>query len=315
MGPSTRSVDVVSVGDIAVDLVVSLREYPNRGGDTEISQIQTQPGGSAANFAVAVTRLGLSSCLLGKIGSDEVGSWLRNGLEREGVDVSHIQQTTQRTSTVIVIVENSGRRTMLSFRGASRTLAPSEIPRGLLSNAQWLHISGYSLIHRPQRDAALRAMRDARTEKVRVSLDPSPHIHLAKSRVITSALKLTDVIIPNRQEARYLSRKSRIHEAARLLLRKGPSLVVMKLGRRGCLVTKHGEETSVPAFKVKAVDTTGAGDAFDGGFVVAQLRGMSVRDSAEFANAVAALKTTRMGARAGLPRSTEVEKFMKHEQT
>ncbi len=81
------------------------------------------------------------------------------------------------------------------------------------------------------------------------------------------------------------------------------------------MVTKHGEETSVPAFKVKAVDTTGAGDAFDGGFVVAQLRGMSVRDSAEFANAVAALKTTRMGARAGLPRSTEVEKFMKHEQT
>ena len=313
MAASKQAIEVVSVGDVAADLIISLRNYPARGGDAEVPSIRREPGGSAANFAVGVSRLGMRSGFLGKIGSDPTGKYLYEDLNREGVDISHLRVTDVETATVVVLVERSGRRTMLSFRGASTKLTASEIPQDYVSAARWLHVSGYALIHRPQRDAALRAMTYAEEANIKTSLDPSPHIHLAKPDVVTRALKLTHVLFPNYREAQYLSGRSNIREAGKRLLKRGPSLVSMKLGRRGCLLMTNHEKLRISAFKAKTIDTTGAGDAYDAGFVVAQLRGRSLKESAAFASAVAALKTTKAGARAALPRLAEVEKFMRHE--
>jgi len=307
------SPDIISFGDAAVDFVTWLSGYPRRGGDIEISRIERQPGGSAANFSVAAARLGMSSGFVGKIGRDEAGQFLHDDLLREGVDITHMRKGAGPTGTVIALVEKNGRRTMLSFRGVNVTFAPHEIPRDYIADSRWLHVSGYSLTHRPQSDAALFAIKQAKKAGVRVSLDPSPHIHLAERAVVDKVLALADVLFPNGAEVRYLSGRRSLRDAGKSLLRKGASIVATKLGREGCMVMTNEEELRVSSFKVKSVDTTGAGDAYDAGFVVAQLLGWNPERSGEFGNAVGALKTMRIGAREGLPRMDEVEKLMRHE--
>jgi sugar/nucleoside kinase (ribokinase family) len=255
----------------------------------------------------------MSSGFVGKIGRDEAGQFLHDDLLREGVDITHMRKGAGPTGSVIALVEKNGRRTMLSFRGVNVAFAPDEIPRDYIADSKWLHVSGYSLTHKPQSDAALIAIKQAKKAGVRVSLDPSPHIHLAQRAVVDKVLALADVLFPNGAEIRYLSGRTSLRDAGKSLLRKGASIVATKLGREGCMVMTNEEELRVSSFKVKSVDTTGAGDAYDAGFVVAQLLGWNPERSGEFGNAVGALKTMRIGAREGLPRMDEVEKLMRHE--
>jgi ribokinase len=305
--------ETISLGDTAVDLVASVSEHPRFGGDSEISVLERHPGGSAANFAVAMARLGISSGLISKVGSDEAGRFLRDGLKREGVDVSHLKQEDGATGTIFVMVDRSGQRTMLSFRGVNVRLLPEEIPREYIAGSRLLHVSGYSLVHAPQCDAALAAMEYAKEANVRISLDPSPLIHLVGRKVLAETLGLVDLLLPNEGEAKYLSRKKSIRNAGRTLLEKGVSIVAMKLGPKGCLVMDQNDEFHVPAFNVETIDTTGAGDAYNAGFIAGHLREWDLKRSAEFANAAAALKTMKGGARNGLPRIGELEAFMVHE--
>lgn len=308
-----ESPQTISLGDTAVDLVASVPERPQAGGDSEISVLERHPGGSAANFAVAMARLGISTGLISKVGSDEGGRFLRDGLKREGVDVSYLRQEDGASGTVFVIVDKKGQRTMLSFRGVNVRLLPEEIPREYIADSRLLHVSGYSLVHAPQCDAALTAMKYAKETNVRISFDPSPLVHLVGRKVLVEALGLVDVLLPSEAEAKYLSRKKNLRNAGRTILEKGTSIVAMKLGPKGCLVMNEHDEFRVPAFKVKMIDTTGAGDAYNAGFLAGHLRGWDLERSAEFANAAAALKTTKGGARNGLPRIGELEAFMRHE--
>lgn len=306
--------EVISLGDVAVDQLVSVPRYPLNGEDSEVSGMERHPGGSAANFAVAIARLGMRSGFIGKTGSDEAGRFVGDDLKREGVDVSHLKEASGGTGTVIVLVDKEGQRTMLSFRGVNTKLTMHEIPREYIASSKWLHVSGYSLVRAPQCNAALKAMEYGKKAKVRISLDPSLHIHQAKSKVLADALGLADVLFPSEAEAKYLSHKTNLREAGRVLLKKGPSIVAIKLGRRGCIVMTEDEELQIPGFNIEPTDTTGAGDAYDAGFVMRHLRGFDLKRSAEFANAVATLKTMKTGARAGLPRIDEVERFMRNER-
>jgi len=307
------SPETISLGDAAVDLVASVPERPRGGGDSEISVLERHPGGSAANFAVAMTRLGISSGLISKVGSDEAGEFLRDGLKREGVDISNLKQEDGATGTIFVIVDRSAQRTMLSFRGVNVRLLPEEITRHYITGSRLLHVSGYALLRAPQCEAALTAMKYAKEANVRISLDPSPLVHLTPHKVLAETLELVNVLLPNEAEAKYLSRKKNLKDAGRTLLDKGASIVAIKLGPKGCLVMNEHDEFRVPAFNVKTTDTTGAGDAYNAGFLAGHLKGWNLKRSAEFANAAAALKTMKGGARNGLPRTGELEAFMRNE--
>jgi ribokinase len=309
-----RSPETISLGDTAVDLVASVREHPRFGGDSEISVLERHAGGSAANFAVAMARLGISSGLISKVGSDEAGRFLRGGLKREGVDVTHLKREDGATGTIFVIVDRSGQRTMLSFRGVNVRLLPEEIPREYIAGSRLLHVSGYSLVHAPQCNAAVTAMKYAKEANVRISFDPSPLVRLAERKMLAETLGLVDLLLPNEAEAKYLSRKKSIRNAGRTILEKGASIVAIKLGQKGCLVMDENDEFHVPAFNVETIDTTGAGDAYNAGFLAGHLKGWDLKKSAEFANAAAAFKTMKGGARNGLPRISELEAFMRHER-
>ncbi len=303
----------MSLGDLLIDLRVSVSRYPEIGGDVEVSRLERFAGGSAANFAVALARIGYRSAFIGKIGSDEDGQFLYEGLKLEGVDVSHVQ-FDERTGTVLVIVNEGGQRTMFSFRGAGTQLRHEEIDRDFITAARVLHVSGYALMHSPQREAALKAMEYAEQANVAVSLDPSPHIHMAEKESVARGLRVASLLFPDLAEARTLSGTVEPEEAADRLLRLGPKVIALKLGHRGCLIATSNQRILVPSFDVEVADTTGAGDAFDAGFVAGFLNGWKLKEAGEFANAVAALKITRKGARAGLPTLNGVENFLRKQR-
>jgi sugar/nucleoside kinase (ribokinase family) len=283
--------------------------YPTIREDVEVSQLERGPGGSAANFAVAVARIGFRSAFIGKVGSDEDGRFLYEGLRQEGVDVSHLR-FGGRTGAVLVVVDGDGQRTMFSFRGSTTNYGPDEVDGDLIASSSILHVSGYAFIHAPQREAALRAMEYAREANVPVSLDPSPHINLAEQNTVARAVRLTTLMLPDLAEAQVLTNQVNPEDAANKLLNLGPKIVALKLGEHGSMIVKDDQRLFIPALRVDAVDTTGAGDAFDAGFIAGFLKGWTLRVAGEFANATAALKITRKGARTGLPRLDEVTSFL-----
>lgn len=308
---SEKQVDVLALGGIAVDLIVLVQGFPRIGGETRITSYQKCAGGSGANFAVAVSRLGLRSGFIGKVGDDDHGSFLLQEFKKEGVDTSLV--TVERgleTSIVISLIDERGERTMLSYPGANTQLSPEDVDFSRLSRSRLLQVSGYSFIHDPQKSTTLEAMRTARESGVLVSLDPSPLIGRVDPKVVKEALKLTNIIFPNMAEARALTGRQHTKSMVTRLLEMGPMIVALKLGWRGCLVGKEGQHILSPGFKVKVVDTTGAGDAFDAGFVVGYLEGWDLTKVAKFANAVGAISTTKVGAREGLPFFGEVEDFL-----
>jgi ribokinase len=143
-----------------------------------------------------------------------------------------------------------------------------------------------------------------------VSFDLEKQIAVRGWENLKDLVKLTDVLLPQKSGAMELTQTSSVEDAADVLLRKGPSLVVITLGEKGCLVATKKSMKVVPPFKVNIVDTTGAGDAFNGGFTIAHIKGLTPEGAAIFANAVAALKCTGLGARTCLPTLKQVREFL-----
>jgi len=212
---------------------------------------------------------------------------------------------------VVSVVDRKGERTMFSYRGANVRLKPNEIDSNYVRKAKLLHLSGYTLVQSPQREAGLKCAQLAKQSGILISFDPGPLIHLAKPAAIRRILRLTDVLLPNSGEVRSLSGHRNVSQCVETLLNAGPKIVGLKLGKRGCLIAGGDVRIRIPAFEVKVVDTTGAGDAWGAGFVAALLREPTdLARAGKFANAVAALAITKTGARASLPSRRKVEDFL-----
>jgi len=306
------NLEVISIGDITTDVLTFVSAYPRLGQDVNALGLKIDVGGSAANFAVAVKRLGIGSGLIGKVGDDRFGNFAISELKKEGVDVSHVAVEKGASSGMVVsIVDREGERTMFSHRGANVRLRPDEINPKYIRKAKLLHISGYALVQSPQREAALKCARLAKESGILTSFDPGPLIHLANPATIRRILKLTDAVLPNSDEARSLFKCRNISRSVEILLNAGPKIVGLKLGKRGCLIARGDNRIRIPAFRVKVVDTTGAGDAWGAGFMSALLEGPAdLGRAGRFGNATAALAIQKEGVRASLPTKREVEDFL-----
>ena len=304
--------EVISIGDVTTDILIFVPTYPKLSQDVNASRLEMDLGGSAANFAVAMKRLGISSGLIGKAGDDWFGNFVISELKKEGVDVSHVAVEKGAGSGIVIsVIDRNGERTMFSYRGANVRLRPNEIDSKYIQKAKLLHISGYALVQSPQREAALKCAQLAKESGILVSLDPGPLIHLAKPAAVRRILRLTDVVLPNSDEIRSLSKHRNIFQCVETILNVGPKIVGLKLGRRGCLLARGDIRIRIPVFKVKVVDTTGAGDAWGAGFMAALLQEpANLERAGKFANATAALAISKIGARASLPSRREVEDFL-----
>lgn len=297
---------LVSLGDANVDFIAFTKSLPVKGEETHIQRLEMRAGGSAANFALAASRLDMDSSFIGKVGDDLFGRYLTRCFRDNNVDVSQLQTGDEDlTGMVFCVVTREGERTMFASPGINAYLHPNEVDEDYVKGADALHLSGYAFLRETQRSAALKALKAAKKGNLFISLDVGVLAPRKARNIIYSVLRSVNLIFLNDREARWLTGEGPT-KAARELLRQGLEVVALKLGSEGCLVLTEQDQISIPAYAVKAVNSTGAGDAFDAGFILGLMEGWDLKKAARFANAVGALKV-----RKGLPNRREVEEFMK----
>jgi sugar/nucleoside kinase (ribokinase family) len=306
---------VIVVGDANVDLVIRL---PERKTDMTPSVPQLFGGGSAANTAVALARLGVPTAFGGAVGDDGYGRYVRDDLKAEGIDVAGLCTISDAfTPMVIAMIDPDGERHIVVWppeRGADNRLKPDNIDHRQIAGAAWLHTSGMCLRASPVREAVLHAMQIASEACVPVSLDLNLRLELWGWRddireTIERAIALADVVFGSAEEEIIPVARVASVEAAAHIISGGARIVVARRGKEGALAASPGGTQHASAFAVTPVDLLGAGDAFNGGFIAARLAGRTIAESLRWGNAVAALKITQPGAR-GLPSRAEVEALL-----
>lgn len=306
----------LTIGEVGVDWIVRVSALPLRGGNAWCRPPKRHGGGAAANVAVGLARLGVPVSFWGKVGDDEHGRFLVEDLAREGVDTSLVQVVAGApTMVVVAVVDPEGERTFLTCSlGAAHTrLNPEEINPDAIAQAAWLHTSGTGLAESPSQEAILHAMSLAKKCGVPVSLDvnvcvereviPAPF-----RAAVERAVSLADVVLGSAQEISALAPADSIEASARSLAAEKHT-VVARLGPGGVLAASSAGVMTVPAFRTQVVDTVGAGDAFDAGFIAARVMELDLETALRWGHAVAALKIARPGARS-LPRRAEVEDLL-----
>jgi len=288
---------IVALGDAALDLFVAPDLDAIEGSDVT-GAVRVLPGGSAANFAVWVSRLGARSTLIGAVGDDYAGDFLRADLEREGV-LTHLRRVPVPTAAIAVLVDARGERTMITNRGAATHFAPAMLEPQMLPPGCHVHIPAYSLFVEPLAAAAIAAAARARAGGGTVAVDTSsvgPLRAFGRERFLRLLADLMpDLLFANHAEAAFLS-GIEDPEAGSLILQRHAPLVLWKLGADGVL--GRGERPArVPGLAVPVRDSTGAGDAFAAAFTVAHRSGAALETALARANRLAAAVVRHMGAR------------------
>ena len=280
MNPSARP--IIAVGDLVWDVLVKPDRLLLPGGDTT-GRIALAPGGSAANVAVWIARAGMPAGFVGKVGADDFGNLVVVDLEREGV-AAHVSRTgAHDTGVILVLIDRAGQRSMVTNQGADFHLLPEDLPEQVLRSCAHVHITAWSLFTDPPRRAAIRAAQIAKEAGATVSFDPASYqmireIGHDRFQRYTAGLPV-DVLFPNRDEGEALTGERDPRAMARELRQMYPGAVIaLKLDRDGCFIAADGHERHYPSTDAKAVDTTGAGDAFDGAFLASYLRDASLEN-------------------------------------
>lgn len=303
---------IIVVGSLNADLVATVDRAPSAGETVWGREFQVFSGGKGANQAYAAACLGGQVAMVGRVGEDDYGRQQIRNLSDVGVAVEGVRPLKGvSTGIALIIVEASGENRIVAVAGANGRFAPSELDRDLL------FLDGAKLamlqLEIPV-PSVLRCLIEAKGRGLTTILDPAP---APKEPLPSELLEQVDYLTPNVSELRALSGAdvgdesglSDIAGAARSLLKQGATKVVAKLGPRGVLLVSDESERLVEGWRVKAVDTTAAGDCFNGAFAAALAEGLGDEEAARFACAAAAVSVTRPGAQPSLPRLEEAQSF------
>jgi ribokinase len=301
---------IVVVGSINTDLVASAARLPLAGETVLGSSFEIHPGGKGANQAVAVSRLGYPVQLIGKVGADEFGEQSRSYLQSAGVDVSAVEVTPGTSGVAMIAVEPGGDNSIIVVPGANAQVPPDFIDAHL----EMIRGAGIVLT---QLEIPIETVEHLAElcwrEGIPLMLDPAPAQSLP-----ASVLRRLQWFTPNETEAAFFAPQSmnggeppQPAQIADTLLAAGIRGVVLKMGSRGSyLASANGLAQMIPPYRVTAVDTTAAGDAFNGAFATALMLDMQPETAAQFASAAAAISITRRGAQPSMPSRDEVTRLM-----
>lgn len=296
-----KKFDVVGVGLNAVDYLCILPGYPRFNSKVKMLDFRKEAGGQVATALVALSRWGLHTAYIGKIGVDEWGRFTRQELEREGVDISGLVTARGTTSqfAFIMIDQESGERTIAWHRPKEVDLRPEDLNPEIIKAGRILHLDGH------ETESAIIAAHWAQEAGTKIVLDID-----SINPKTTELIRLTHILVSDQEFPHDFTGQEDPLEALRYIQQQGPEVVVMTLGKEGSLALWGDKVLRTPGFKVRAVDTTGAGDLFHAGIIYSLLQGWNPEDSLIFANAVAALSCQRIGGRAGIPTIKEVRDFL-----
>jgi len=291
--------DVVGFGALNVDKLFKVDRICAAEEESFIEDHSESCGGSAANTIVGLARLGCRAGFIGKIGDDEEGTLLLEDFRREGVDVTGVVHAKQRESgQVMGFVDEKGERALYIDSGANDTIFQRDIKKAYVLKAKFLHFTSFV---GDQSFQTQKKLLKTLPEDVRVSFDPGALYARKGFNALEPIIERSFVVMPNAIELRQLTGEADYHSGADFLIGKGVKIVAVKLGAEGCYITDGQCQHLVAAFKVKAVDTTGAGDAFCAGFLYGLLKQKRLFDCGRLGNFVASRCVMKLGARAGLP--------------
>lgn len=299
-------------GDIGMDVLLRTSAFPEIGEDARVEDLIYSPGGSAANGAVVAARLGVPTTFLGTLGDDPWAPVLEADLRNFGVDTHLLNWVAGSSGTCVAVIEPNAEKRFFSFRGVNAT-DPPPCPDGRVwSEIGGLHLSGYSFQSGASRSAALRLIDEAKRRGITVSLDPS--FLFAQQLVVAPGdlLGSIDILFPNREEAQQIGGFSDPLLAARKIRALGVKTVIIKLDRDGCLLLAEETERFIRLNPIETViDSTGAGDAFCGGYLAAHLEGFSDVECCEIGSAAAVHTITRLGAHEHAPTRADIVGIMR----
>ena len=299
---------LLHLGNVVVDVVLSVPALPERGGDVIASRAEATAGGGF-NVMAAASRQGLRAAYAGAHGTGPFGTLARAALAQEGIDVIQPVKTGLDTGFVLTIVEGSGERTFLTSRGAEATLTAADLELLHPAPRDAVYLSGYSLLHGSNLVAVLgwlARLRDGAT----MFFDPGPLVGSIPASELSAVLGRADWLTCNAREAAILAGSTDPRAAVTALTSRTRSGVLVRTGPDGCLIGhQEGRVVHVPGFSVRVVDTNGAGDTHTGAFIAALAAGAAETAAALSANAAAALSVTRRGP-ATAPTKEELGLFL-----
>jgi len=296
--------DVIGIGHVTCDVICPVEGWPERDTKTIIPGIALAGGGPAANALAAAARLGLSTALVGRLGDDVLGRYTRLTHEQLGIDVSHLSLDPGAVSPVSVIISDlrDASRTILLTKGERTTVQPSELDWEWLRGCRLIYLDGH------QMPASLAVAQTARSwTDVKVMLDAG-----SMREGMEELCSYCDIVIASRVFAKQLTGTDQVLDCLLRLREMSVSVVGVTLGVQGSLADDGGGTVWAPAFQVDARDTTGAGDAYHGGFAYAWLAGRPLAACMRIASAVAAMKCTGLGARECLPDEHQLSAFLEN---
>ena len=296
------ALDIIGAGYACVDYLVKIPRLPTWEDRVHQSDFGRQGGGPVGTATYAAAKLGSRVGLADRVGDDDFGRFIRDDFASVGADVGHLSFAPGAVTpfTIVLVSAETGQRSLLINRGTAPSLTEDELNPDYFAGARFVHLDGI------QPPAALGAARLARRLGVEVSLDGSDVVGEI-SPIMRELVPLTDVLIAARSFAEKLTGESDPARMARAMLDHGPRLAVVTLADEGSVLASGDEIIRQAGFQVNVVDTTGAGDVFHGAFLHGLVQGWPLARVQEFACLVAALKCTRLGGRAAIPTSAEVE--------
>ena len=299
--PKDKPFDVVGMGLNSVDFLCVVPKFPTLNSKMKILQFSKQGGGQVATAMVALSRWGVKTKYIGKVGGDELGHFSLHSIHQEGVEVSSvtIEPNASNQFAIIIVDRVSGERTILWDRDERLMYSEGELRKKEICSGRLLHLDGHD--HR----AAIQCAKWAKEEGIPTVLD------LDKVEPLTSELiREIDFVITSSRFPVLFTGISDREKALIEIQRQIPGFLCATLGHEGTVALVKGEFLYVRGFEVNVVDTTGAGDVFHAGFIYGLLQNWEVVEILRFANAVAALKCRDLGGRKGIPTLEETQKFL-----
>lgn len=295
--------DVVGFGALNIDRLFKVNKIAGRDEESFVIESKESCGGSAANTIVGLARLGLKTGYIGKVSDDREGQLLLDDFRKENVDTRGIViAKSGRSGVVMGFVDEQGERSLYVAPGVNDTVELREINKDYARKARFLHLTSFvgEKSFESQKDIV-----EQLPEHGSVSFDPGMLYAQRGLSALKPILRRVFVMLPNEVELKLLTGEE-YEDGAETLIAEGVKVVAVKLGRKGCFVTDGEESHVVEPFKVRVVDTTGAGDAWNAGFLYGLLRENSLLECGRLGNFVASRCIMKMGARTGLPQLADL---------
>jgi len=289
-----------------------IKSIPEPGRLVLVEEMSLHTGGCAVNTATALARLGMPVEVIGKVGTDPFGDFLLNTLMERNIGVQGVlRDKSTGTSVTMVMVDPDGERRFVHYIGANAMLTIEDVDMNLLRGKSILHIAGSLVLPGLDGESTAELLRSAHAEGLVTFLDTVWDDTGRWMELMKPCLQYIDYFVPSLPEAQEITQLEDPIEVARSLINAAVGTVALKMGAEGCLVmNKDGEIIRYPAFPVKVVDATGAGDAFAAGFIAGVWNGWNLEKTALFANAVGAMCVTGLGASGGVNSMEDTQDFI-----